>query len=90
MCYSVPALIFGSIVVVICPLISLMIDQVNFLRSKELNVTYINSSISQSEKDIIIHNVLSAPSPTLGPNVAAIICEIWRYWAILGDIRKNL
>ena len=28
--------------------------------------------------------------PTLGPNVAAIICEIWRYWAILGDISKNL
>ena len=33
--------------------------------------------------------------PTLGPNVAAIICEIWRYWAILekifkihGDIRR--
>ena len=27
--------------------------------------------------------------PNLGPNVAAIICEIWRYWAILGDIRKK-
>ena len=33
--------------------------------------------------------------PTLGPNVAAIICEIQRYWAILekifkihGDIRR--
>ena len=33
--------------------------------------------------------------PTLGPNVAAIICEIRRYWAILekifkihGDIRQ--
>ena len=32
----------------------------------------------------------SEKRPTLGPNVAAIICEIWRYWAILGDIRKNL
>ena len=28
--------------------------------------------------------------PTLGPNVATIICEIWGYWAILGDISKNL
>ena len=33
--------------------------------------------------------------PTLGPNVASVICEIWRYWAILekifkihGDIRR--
>ena len=59
-CYSVPGLISGSIVVIICPLISLMMDQVNFLRSKGLNVTYINSSISQSDKDIIIHNLLSA------------------------------
>ena len=26
--------------------------------------------------------------PTLGPNVAAIICEIWQYWAILEKIFK--
>ena len=40
-CYSVPGLISGSIVGVICPLVSLMIqhDQVNFLRSKGLSVT---------------------------------------------------
>ena len=30
--YSVPGLISGSIVVVICPLISLMMDQVNFFK----------------------------------------------------------
>lgn len=29
-CYSVPALISGGVTVVICPLLSLMMDQVNF------------------------------------------------------------
>ena len=39
---------------------------------------------------------LTTLRPTLGPNVAAIICEIWRYWkkslkymAISGDIRRH-
>ncbi len=36
-----------------------MIDQVNFLRSKGLNVSYLNSSVSQSDKDIILHNLLT-------------------------------
>ena len=44
----------------------------------------------------ILHNDFDAIlRPTLGPNVAAIICEIRRYWVILekifklhGDIRR--
>ena len=58
-CYSVPAIVSGGVTVVICPLLSLMIDQVNMLRSKGLSVRYLNSSVPQSDPDVIIHNMLS-------------------------------
>ena len=58
-CYSVPAIVSGGVTVVICPLLSLMIDQVNMLRSKGLSVCYLNSSVPQSDLDVIIHNMLS-------------------------------
>ncbi len=62
MCYAVPALISGGVTVVICPLLSLMMDQVHLLRSKGLNVYYLNSSVPQSDRDVIVHNVLSNAS----------------------------
>jgi ATP-dependent DNA helicase RecQ len=58
-CYSVPAIVSGGVTVVICPLLSLMMDQVNMLRSKGLNVCYLNSSVPQSDRDVIVHNMLS-------------------------------
>lgn len=58
-CYSVPAIVSGGITVVICPLLSLMMDQVNMLRSKGLNVCYLNPSVPQSDRDVIVHNMLS-------------------------------
>ena len=42
-CYAIPALISGGVTVVVCPLLSLMLDQVNRLRAKDLNVCYILS-----------------------------------------------
>lgn len=62
-CYSIPALISGGVTVVICPLLSLMLDQVQYLRSKGLNVSYINSAVSQGDKDVILHNMLSDAPP---------------------------
>ena len=59
-CYAVPALISGGVTVVICLLLSIMMDQVNLLRSKGLNVCYLNSSVPQSERDVIVHNMLSS------------------------------
>ena len=58
-CYSVPAIVSGGVTVVICPLLSLMIDQVNMLRSKGLSVCYLNSSVPQSDRVVIVHNMLS-------------------------------
>ena len=56
-CHS--AIVSGGVIVVICPFLSLMMDQVNMLRSKGLDVCYLNSSVRQSYRDVIVHNMLS-------------------------------
>lgn len=62
-CYAIPALISGGVTVVICPLLSLVLDQVNRLKSKGLNVCYINSEVSSAEREVLLHNILSDSPP---------------------------
>ena len=62
-CYAIPALISGGVTVVICPLLSLMLDQVHRLRAKGLNACYINFDVPSTERDVLIHNLLSDSPP---------------------------
>lgn len=62
-CFAIPALITGGVTVVVCPQLSLMLDQVNRLRAKGLNVCYINSDLPSAERDVLIHNLLLDPPP---------------------------
>jgi ATP-dependent DNA helicase RecQ len=48
-CYQVPALILNGLTVVVSPLISLMHDQVQALRSNGIKAAYLNSSLSLEE-----------------------------------------
>ena len=58
-CYATPALISGEVtVVVVCPLLSLMLDQVNCLQAKGLNVCYTNFEVPTTERDVLIHDLL--------------------------------
>ena len=59
LCYSIPAIIVGGLTVVISPLLSLMLDQVQHLRSKGFNVAYINSSVTDDDRNTIMHNMVS-------------------------------
>lgn len=54
MCFQIPALIFDGITIVVSPLISLMKDQVQALKSNGIKADFFNSSISvQEENDVI-------------------------------------
>lgn len=50
LCYQLPALMLGGATVVVSPLIALMKDQVDALRSRGLPATFINSSIDLREQ----------------------------------------
>lgn len=62
-CFEVPALIACGVTVVVYPLLSLMLDQVNRLRAKGLNVCYINSDLPSAERDVLVHNLLLDSPP---------------------------
>jgi len=49
LCYQYPSLLFDGITVVVSPLISLMKNQVDILRSNGIDAAYINSSLDYSE-----------------------------------------
>ncbi len=51
LCYQVPALARGGTTIVVSPLIALMKDQVDGLVAKGVRATFINSSLSVSERN---------------------------------------
>ena len=58
-CYQVPAVMEQKITVVIFPLLALLLDQVERLRSRGLNVCYLMSEMAESEKENIFHKLTS-------------------------------
>lgn len=51
--YQIPSLLMDGLSIVISPLISLMKDQVDYLKSKNIPAEFYNSSLLESEKRII-------------------------------------
>ncbi|MGL5329306.1 MAG: DNA helicase RecQ [Peptostreptococcaceae bacterium] len=56
-CYQVPALCLDGITIVISPLISLMKDQVDTLKTMGIEAELINSTLSNSEYNNVIENI---------------------------------
>src|SRR5439155_11666946 len=50
LCFQLPALLFEGTTVVVSPLVALMKDQVDALRARGIAATFINSSLSDSER----------------------------------------
>lgn len=57
-CYQIPALLFDGLTIVVSPLISLMKDQVDALRSNGVEAAFLNSSMTQKEEEIVMQQVL--------------------------------
>lgn len=57
-CYQIPAMLLSGITIVVSPLISLMKDQVDSLNQIGIPTTYINSTLSNSEYNQTINNIL--------------------------------
>lgn len=53
-CFQIPALIFKGTTLVISPLISLMKDQVDALNSNGISAAYVNSSMDEIERSLVI------------------------------------
>ena len=57
-CFQIPALMFDGITIVVSPLISLMKDQVQALKSNGIKADFFNSSISPQEENEVINKAI--------------------------------
>ena len=57
-CFQVPALMHGKLCLVISPLIALMKDQVEQLRSRGINAVAVHSGMRRTEIDILLNNAI--------------------------------
>ena len=55
-CFQVPGILLNGVTIVISPLLALMNDQVNKLKSKNINASLLSSSMNFREIDIILDN----------------------------------
>ncbi len=59
LCYQIPALIFKGGTLVISPLIALMQDQVDALRKRKIPASFINSTVSKSDRTKRLNDFVS-------------------------------
>lgn len=59
LCYQLPALVRDGLAVVVSPLIALMKDQVDALGARGIAATFVNSSLSDAEREDRVRDVLA-------------------------------
>ncbi len=61
LCYAVPALMERRLVVVIFPLLALLLDQAERMKSKGLSVCFMMTDMDEMERQNVIHKLYSNP-----------------------------
>ena len=64
-CYAIPALMEQKITVVIFPLLALLLDQVERMRSQGMNICYFMSDMDPTEKENIMNKLNLTHQSTL-------------------------
>eukprot|EP00540_Astrosyne_radiata_P015146 CAMPEP_0116828066 /NCGR_PEP_ID=MMETSP0418-20121206/3448_1 /TAXON_ID=1158023 /ORGANISM="Astrosyne radiata, Strain 13vi08-1A" /LENGTH=185 /DNA_ID=CAMNT_0004456911 /DNA_START=557 /DNA_END=1110 /DNA_ORIENTATION=- len=65
LCYQIPALMQSGVAIVISPLIALMKNQVDQLRSVGINAAFVNSTLSKKEVHSIMAGVMAGETKLL-------------------------
>ncbi len=78
LCYQVPALLFDGLTIVISPLIALMKDQVDQLKSMGIRATFINSTLSRRETEQRLVNARNGMYKLLYMAPERIKTELWQ------------
>ena len=78
LCYQVPALLFDGLTVVISPLIALMKDQVDQLKTMGIRATFINSTLSRRETEQRLVNARNGMYKLLYIAPERIKTELWQ------------
>ncbi|KAJ5812198.1 hypothetical protein N7474_008499 [Penicillium riverlandense] len=75
LCFQLPAVISTGLTIVICPLLALMMDQVNALQAIGVAVSTINSNTTLSERRKILDDILSGHPRTRLLYVTPELCQ---------------
>jgi len=78
LCYQVPALLFDGLTIVISPLIALMKDQVDQLKTMGIRATFINSTLSRRETEQRLVNARNGMYKLLYMAPERIKTELWQ------------
>ncbi|KAJ5113374.1 hypothetical protein N7456_001908 [Penicillium angulare] len=75
LCFQLPAVISNGLTVVICPLLALMMDQVNALQNIGVEVSTINSNTTIAERRVILDDMRSGHPRTRLLYVTPELCQ---------------
>ncbi|KAL4921244.1 P-loop containing nucleoside triphosphate hydrolase protein [Aspergillus aurantiobrunneus] len=89
LCFQLPAMTTHGVTVVVCPLLSLMTDQVNALQALGVPVATINSTTTLAERRVILDDLLSGHPRTRLLYVTPELCQTETFRRNLQTIHRQ-
>ncbi|KAJ6172111.1 hypothetical protein N7470_001178 [Penicillium chermesinum] len=89
LCFQLPAVISNGLTIVICPLLALMMDQVNALQAIGVSVSTINSNTPTAERRMILDDMLSGHPRTRPLYITPELCQTDSFRRNLQTVHKQ-